>query len=339
MAEYLTSTSMSHVENFQVDFVIFHEGDVKESQQMSISKVVKSIHQHFEVKFLDISDVFIKTEPLSSINDAPGYTAMCRFWSFQAFPILSEMEYTHFWRVDDDINIRQGTGSNIVGLIDEFEAPHPYTYAYKKYAGDAHGLTQLTLPSFAARWARECSHTLVLKCGNNKKEVSGEDDLCIDHFNFYNNNGAGRIDFWMLEDVRAFLDSTERAQGIEKFRWGDSTIQALALKMFLREEEFLFMPDEMLLQEHHKHKIIKIKAEKACKGGCPQEEATGKVKQAQAQAQAREEGEKKERKTRVFGKKENAKGKGKKEKTGLRGMSQVFEGTGVKAGGLSNKLL
>ncbi|GMH59898.1 hypothetical protein TrRE_jg13421, partial [Triparma retinervis] len=277
MAEYLTATSMSHVENFQVDFIIFHEGDVEESQQKTIKKVVKKTHKNLKVKFLDISDIFIRTEPLSSINDAPGYTAMCRFWSFQAFPILSEMKYTHYWRVDDDIYIRRGKGSDIVGLIDEIEGPHPYTFAYKKYAGDAHGPTQLTLPSFAARWARECSNTVVLKCGDDKKEVSGEDDLCIDHFNFYNNNGAGRIDFWMRDDVRAFLDSINRAQGIEKFRWGDSTIQALAMKFFAFEEDFLFMPDEMLLQEHHKHKVIKIEPQKACKGGCSQEEEDGSV--------------------------------------------------------------
>ena len=117
----------------------------------------------------------------------------------------------------------------------------------------------------------------MLKCGDDKKEVSGEDDLCIDHFNFYNNNGAGRIDFWMRDDVRAFLDSINRAQGIEKFRWGDSTIQALAMKFFAFEEDFLFMPDEMLLQEHHKHKVIKIEPQKACKGGCSQEEEDGSV--------------------------------------------------------------
>jgi len=37
--------------------------------------------------------------------------------------------------------------------------------------------------------------------------------------------------------VESFLDSAEHMKGVEKLRWGDSTIQALALKMFLDLEE------------------------------------------------------------------------------------------------------
>lgn len=77
----------------------------------------------------------------------------------------------------------------------------------------------------------------------------------------------------MRDDVKSFLDSAEHMKGVEKFRWGDSTIQALALKMFLDlEEDFLFMEDSLLLQTHNKHKAIPVPEQKACFGGCPSED-------------------------------------------------------------------
>lgn len=87
--------------------------------------------------FKDISQLFVKTEPLSMINNAPGYTAMCRFWTFKVWGVLDKMGYTNYWRVDDDIYIKLPTGKEPkTGLIREFE-DGGYSYAYKKVRAGA----------------------------------------------------------------------------------------------------------------------------------------------------------------------------------------------------------
>jgi len=87
------------------------------------------------------------------INNDPGYTAMCRLWTFQAWGILDKMGYTHYWRVDDDILTKVPKGKELKsGLIGEFE-DGGYSYAYKKVRLDerraeAEGWSEATARSY-----------------------------------------------------------------------------------------------------------------------------------------------------------------------------------------------
>lgn len=167
-----------------------------------------------------------------AFSSPEGYKNMCRFYSMEMAPILCEMGYDYYWRMDDDsfLHSTQHCPFQYVhnnGLV--------YGYLHSKL--DAHKETARTLPPFVKKWCED----------KNIKPRWGE----INHQNFYNNFHVSRVSFWMREDVRMFLHAIDQDGGIYRHRWGDHVIQALALKIFAEENQVAKIPG--VHYEHGSH--------------------------------------------------------------------------------------
>ncbi|CAM9793100.1 unnamed protein product, partial [Choristocarpus tenellus] len=71
---------------------------------------------------------------------------------------------------------------------------------------------------------------------------------------FYNNFHLSRISRWLQPDVQLYLYHIQKSEGIFEHRWGDSTIQALAVKIFFEPQTIYNIPG--ITYRHGSHKDI-----------------------------------------------------------------------------------
>jgi hypothetical protein len=75
-------------------------------------------------------------------------------------------------------------------------------------------------------------------------------------FNFYNNWHIGKVQFFNRPDVMHFLKEVNRSGYIYSRRWGDSTIQAYAIRLFSNPSLLLQAPNFTYIHGSHGHKVI-----------------------------------------------------------------------------------
>ena len=145
-----------------------------------------------------------------------GYKGMCLFYSSEFVHYLQGYDYAI--RLDADSMVCSEL------RIDEFiESNKVYGYVRDKY--DAHRETCETLPDAIKRYVH--TNDVKIQC----KESS------INCWNFYNNFNISKLSFWKSPEFNNFMNFIHTEDGIQKHRWGDSTIQANAVKMFCRPRE------------------------------------------------------------------------------------------------------
>lgn len=199
------------------DNLIFHEGDVTHEHQEYIAGATgncRFVPLPQDCFSRDIADGFLPYET----NWRLGYKHMCRFFAVQIFPLLQSYDY--YWRLDDDCVLHGELP------FDPFEelARENRVYGFVRKKKDGHLLTSETLPNVARQYLKEFM----------PHKVTSVD---VSVTNYYNNFHVSKVAFWLRSEVKAFLRYIDDAGGIYKYRWGDSTIQAIALRMFSSPEE------------------------------------------------------------------------------------------------------
>ena len=105
-----------------------------------------------------------------------------------------------------------------------------YGYALRKI--EAHKITRDTMPTWINSY---------IKSRNIKPlEKNSNMSFC---YNFYNNFHLGNVHFFKRRQVQQFLKSIHDSGYIQKHRWGDSTIEAYAVRIFMPPQHIKVVPD------------------------------------------------------------------------------------------------
>lgn len=161
----------------------------------------------------------IRKNPTPNLSKLPrlkqnlniGYKGMCLFYSSEFIHYLSEYDYAI--RLDGDSIL-----ASELSIDDFIEKNKIYGYVRDKL--DSHKETCETLPNAIKSYVK--NNNIQIKCS--------ESD--INCWNFYNNFNISKLSFWKTEEFQNYMNFIHSENGIEKHRWGDSTIQANAIKMF-----------------------------------------------------------------------------------------------------------
>ncbi len=175
-----------------------------------------------------------------SSNEAVfGYRYMCKFFALDVYKYLKP--YDFYFRIDSDCFL-QHLNFDILKWAEDSRVE--YAYLLRKI--DAHHITQLTLPLFIARYLGRCSI-------NPTCPMDVPLSTCL---NFYNNVHIGRVAFFLRPDVQHFLHATNSTGRILDYRWGDSSIQAYAIRLFMSPKGLRQIPH--LTYVHGSHANVTI---------------------------------------------------------------------------------
>jgi len=75
-------------------------------------------------------------------------------------------------------------------------------------------------------------------------------------FNFYNNFHIGKVSFFLRADVQHFLQSVNATGSILTHRWGDSTIQAYAVRTFMNPTAVQLIPNISYVHGSHGDALV-----------------------------------------------------------------------------------
>ena len=182
-------------QKFSQDYpiVLFHEGNIDESQQQYIRE--KSGPQTIE--FVDISDTWNKS--------SGGYEAMCRFNSYDIWNYCKK--YECIFRIDDDCYLTQ-CDEDPFSLIGNNE------FLRSIYFDESHGPTNATLPVFI------------------QNLIGVHPSSFYNHRFPYTNVLLSRVDFWLDVKVNRVLKEISYSQFQAQYRWGDLPILGSLLNIF-----------------------------------------------------------------------------------------------------------
>jgi hypothetical protein len=180
----------------EVDYLIFHEGNITKFDQKIISKISR-----IEIQFVNVSEHFKKNNSdvwTGKSKSALGYSFMCKFYYSKVWFYLKE--YKIAIRVDEDCLIENLPEISEKSIF-ECGAIHPET----------HTITNQTLPELL-------------------KEMN--QDQYYDHKFPYTNVFITKPRFWLREDVQAYLKKIASHPYSLENRWGDLPVVGVALKSF-----------------------------------------------------------------------------------------------------------
>lgn len=167
-----------------------------------------------------------------------GYKYMCKFFAVDIYDYLADYDY--YLRCDNDCYFEK-MNYDLLDYVEKHEVQ--YGFALRKL--EAHGPTKQTLPLWAEKYNARCSI-----------EPTAEMDkpfrTC---FNFYNNFHIGNVHFFLRPDVQHFLRAANSSGFILSHRWGDSTIQAYAVRTFMQPSKIRQIPEMVYIHQSH-HAVI-----------------------------------------------------------------------------------
>lgn len=156
-----------------------------------------------------------------------GYKYMCKFFSLDMYDHLAD-EYDYYMRVDTDCYLKK-LEYDIFQWAEDKKVE--YSFALRRIEG--HQLTRETLP----KWSIDYMHSCGINNASALMDVPFEQ--CV---NFYNNWHIGKVSFFTRPDVKNYLTSVNASGGIQNHRWGDSTIQAYAVRLFMDPRHLIQVP-------------------------------------------------------------------------------------------------
>jgi hypothetical protein len=159
---------------------------------------------------------------------------MCKFFSLDIYDYLNEYDY--YMRVDSDNTIRT-VDYDILQWAESVNVG--YGFAMRKI--EAHGPTKEKLPKWVDKYIETCHIT----------PSAVMDEPLSTCFNFYNNWHLGRVGFFNRPDVRHFLMAVNASGYIQSDRWGDSTIQAYAVRLFMDPRQIVQVPNFAYVHGSH----------------------------------------------------------------------------------------
>jgi hypothetical protein len=160
-----------------------------------------------------------------------GYKWMCKFFTVDLYDYLRDFDY--YLRVDSD-NVLSPVPYDIF----EWAERKKLEYAYVIRKLEPHQKTAESLPLFVENYVSKCHVHRQIREPPLKRDFI---------FNFYNNFHIGKVSFFNRPDVRHFLVAAN-ASYLYAHRWGDSTIQAYAVRIFMSPQLVQQLPN---VSYHH----------------------------------------------------------------------------------------
>jgi hypothetical protein len=222
-----------HVANRDITVIIFSE------MQFDVKYV-----KEWEGTFSGLAKVKAIDTSADGFTDANGkkrygYKYMCKFFMLDMYKYLDNYDY--YWRVDSD-DFLTDLRYDIFGWVERNDVH--YGWAARKIEG--HGATRRTLPQWSAQYVAKCKIWPSALMDQPLKQC----------FNFYNNFHIGKVSFFKRPDVQHFLQAVNASGFVDAHRWGDSTIQAYAVRLFMDTKHIRMLPNLIFIHKSHGNKKI-----------------------------------------------------------------------------------
>jgi hypothetical protein len=169
-----------------------------------------------------------------------GYKYMCKFFMLDIYFYLRN-DYDYYLRCDTDCYIKS-LGTDIFAWAEQNFVD--YGWVLRKL--ESHKPTVSTLPKWVYQYMKVCK--ISPKC-----PMGYSMSTC---FHFYNNFHIGRVSFFERPDVRRFLVAINDSSFIQTHRWGDSDLQAYAIRLFINEGSLKMIPNVEYIHGSHKNRLI-----------------------------------------------------------------------------------
>eukprot|EP01036_Dinobryon_divergens_P028146 gene28146-37044_t len=205
--------------------------------------------ESWRTTFLNIASVqFINTKDRGYVS-APekfGYKYMCKFFALDMYDYLQAGEYDYYMRCDTDCYLTPTLKYDILAWAESRDVG--YGFAMRKL--EAHKPTAETLPKWCVEYMQECG---IAQASTALAMKETPLQLC---FNFYNNWHIGKVAFFLRPDVQHFLRAANSSGGILQHRWGDSTIQAYAVRIFMDPRDIVQVPNFSYIHGSHGDRVV-----------------------------------------------------------------------------------
>ncbi len=179
------------------DYILFHEGNIKNLDQL----LIKYLSLNIRIKFIDISKDFEipNGHTWTGTNSyGKGYSLMCRFNYYGLWKYLKS--YKIAVRVDEDCLIRN------LPIFNE-----KVIFTTGALSKETHGPTNQSLKKYL-----------------DSKGLGAYYDQKFPYTNVY----ITSVQFWLRSDVQKFLTEVARQENSLEERWGDLPILGVALKIY-----------------------------------------------------------------------------------------------------------
>jgi hypothetical protein len=224
-----------YVKDREVDIIFFSENVATPLMKATHKK--QFANMNVKVKYMNTAHLAFKGKP----NRGFGYKYMCKFFAIDVFDMLNAAGYDYYLRCDTDC---------IIDTLDydifTWTEKHKVEYAYSARKLEAHKPTRETIVPFVQKYMQNCGIEPASLLGYPISKA----------FNFYNNFHIGATAFFLREDVQHFLQAVNNSGQIWENRWGDSTIQAYAVRLFAKEDRIKFVPQFAYVHGSHSNRKI-----------------------------------------------------------------------------------
>ena len=169
-----------------------------------------------------------------------AYRYMCKFFTIDLYDYLID-NYDYYMRIDADDYITKMDVDLFQWTIDN---KIEYGFPIRKIEG--HAKTRNTFPKWIENYMKACEFEA-------KAIMDRPLSTC---FHFYNNFHIGKVSFFSRPDVQHYLKAVNDSGKIQENRWGDSTIQAYAIRLFMDPIKIRMIPDLIFVHGSHGHRMI-----------------------------------------------------------------------------------
>ena len=192
--------------------------------------------------FRGVGTVRIINTARNGFNDPEryGYKYMCKFFAIDVYEYLKD-NFDYYMRCDTDCYIQELDYDLFQWAKD---SSVEYGFAMRKL--EAHQPTKKTLPIWTEKYVKRQKLVPTASMDRSMR-------VC---FNFYNNFHIGKVDFFLRPDVQHFLHAVNDSGHILSHRWGDSTIQAYAVRLFMNPSAIVQVPNFSYVHGSHANKVI-----------------------------------------------------------------------------------
>jgi hypothetical protein len=227
LASAIKPYSMSH----NISIIFFSEDYIGE---MDVLEWERSFQGIATVRTIDTSRNGF------NLPERYGYKYMCKFFMLDIYSYLRN-DYDFYLRCDPDCYINY-MGTDIFAWAEQNSID--YGWVLRKL--ESHKPTVSTLPRWVDQFTKVCE--ISPKC-----PMGHPMSTC---FHFYNNFHLARVNFFERTDVRRFLIAINDSSFLQTHRWGDSDLQAYAVRLFIDEGSLKMIPDIEYVHGSHKNRRI-----------------------------------------------------------------------------------
>jgi Glycolipid 2-alpha-mannosyltransferase len=173
-------------------------------------------------------------------SESFGYKYMCKFFAVDVYEYLKN-DYDYYMRCDTDCYLQELNYDILQWSVDNNVG---YGFAMRKI--EAHKETRVNLPFWTEKYMRKCD----------LRPTAVMDVPLSTCFNFYNNFHIGNVAFFNRPDVQHFLLAVNKSGHILSSRWGDSTIQAYAVRLFMNPAAIVQVPEFSYIHGSHGNRLV-----------------------------------------------------------------------------------